>query len=97
MFFLVFLLNKKKSVLKLSGQPSSNGATIQDFNKSNAYIPVVYDMTIDATTRAQYFSFFGNYPGLYQETRTTSTIITTVADSTIDPPTLASVNALKMQ
>ena len=39
---------------------TSNGGVLEDFNKCNVYIPVVYDLTIDSDTRNNYYSFFGN-------------------------------------
>ena len=39
---------------------TSNGGVLEDFNKCNVYIPVVYDLTFDKCTRNNYYSFFGN-------------------------------------
>ena len=40
---------------------TSNGGVLEDFNKCNVYIPIVYDLTTDPNTRSSYYSFFGNY------------------------------------
>ena len=40
---------------------TSNGGILEDFNKCNVYIPIVYDLTVNESTRNNYFSFFGNY------------------------------------
>ena len=35
-----------------------NGGLLQDFNKSNVYIPCVYDLTCSQNARSTFFSFF---------------------------------------
>ena len=40
---------------------TSNGGVLEDFNKCNVYIPIVYDLTTDPNTRSSYYSFFGNF------------------------------------
>ena len=40
---------------------TSNGGVLEDFNKCNVYIPIVYDLTTDPITRSSYYSFFGNF------------------------------------
>ena len=39
---------------------TENGGVLQDFNKSNVYLPCVYDLTCSRSTRSSFFSFFGN-------------------------------------
>ena len=39
---------------------TGNGGVLQDFNKSNVYLPCVYDLTCSRSTRSLFFSFFGN-------------------------------------
>ena len=64
-----------------------NGGILEDFNKCNVYIPVLFDLTCSPIVRSSYYSFFGNYESIVQPTRTTSTITPVVADSATDPPT----------
>jgi hypothetical protein len=39
---------------------NSQDSPLEDFNRCNVYIPVVYDLTTDPLTRNTFFSFFGN-------------------------------------
>ena len=39
---------------------------MEDFNKWNVYIPVVFDLTCSPITRSSYYSFFGNYESIVQ-------------------------------
>ena len=36
---------------------TSNGGILEDFNKCNVYIPIVYDLTVNPHTRNNYYSF----------------------------------------
>ena len=37
-----------------------NGGMLEDFNKCNVYIPIVYDLTVSPDVRTNFYSFFGN-------------------------------------
>lgn len=40
---------------------NSNGGILEDFNKTNIYIPVVFDMIVSPFSRINYWTTFGNY------------------------------------
>ena len=58
---------------------TSNGGLLEDFNKCNVYIPIVYDLTIDPDTRNNYYSFFGNSTTPVGATATAASMLNVVS------------------
>ena len=56
---------------------TGNGGVLQDFNKSNVYIPCVYNLTCSQMARSSFFSFFGNNQNIQP-----LTTIATLTDNT---------------